>query len=205
MSAGLRKLLWATCMLPFAEAFVSGDASGLGWFVPPDLWAAHLPLVQLRFFVSEALAVAVFAAPALLLWRVQRSSPVGLPWISTLLIVTNGVWWIVFDYLGAFVWATVFHGVQYLAIVILFHLRDHPPRGAGRLSWVSPAFRFYAMSLALAYALFELWPYAYTFFGFSFAESALVCIAWINVHHFVVDRGIWRVRKDTNLKHVVAG
>ncbi len=204
LGGGERSLLWWTCMAPFAHAFVTADGNGLGWFVPPDLWVAYPLLIELRGWTGQALELAVFALPALLFWRVRSASPVGLPWISSLIIVTNGVWWIVFSYVDAFVWATVFHGVQYLAIVIIFHLRDHPPTGSGALAWIRPALSFYAMSLVLAYALFELWPYAYTFFGFSFAESALVCIAWINIHHFIVDRGIWRVRKDPNLRHVVS-
>ena len=48
----------------------------------------------------------------------------------------------------------------------------------------------------MGYALFEIWPYVYVLAGFGFAESALMCAAVINLHHFIVDRGIWQTRRD---------
>jgi hypothetical protein len=47
-------------------------------------------------------------------------------------------------------------------------------------------------SFALGYALFYCWPYAFRMVGFGQAESMLLVIATINVHHFIVDRYIWR-------------
>jgi hypothetical protein len=32
----------------------------------------------------------------------------------------------------------------------------------------------------------------------------LLVIAIINIHHFIVDRYIWRLRKDRNYRHVVS-
>ena len=45
----------------------------------------------------------------------------AFPLVSIALLV-NGVWWIVMDYLSAFFWATIFHGMQYLAIVSIFRI-----------------------------------------------------------------------------------
>ena len=49
----------------------------------------------------------------------------------------------------------------------------------------------------LAYALFHALPLGYSAFGFSYSESALLVVAMINIHHFIVDRYIWRVRRDS--------
>ena len=43
-----------------------------------------------------------------------------MPLISLLTVVTNGVWFFVLAPLDAFVYATIFHGIQYIAIVIVF-------------------------------------------------------------------------------------
>ena len=97
----------------------------------------------------------------------------------------------------AFVWATVFHAIQYLAIVLIFHLRDHPTERSGRGRLLEAA-RFYAMCLALGYTLFHLLPNAYRLGGFQLSESILLCIVAINLHHFIVDAFIWKVSKGRN-------
>ncbi|MBI3827596.1 MAG: hypothetical protein HY294_16515 [Candidatus Rokubacteria bacterium] len=43
-----------------------------------------------------------------------------LPAISVMVLYANAVWWTLFKFLDSFVWATVFHGVQDLAIVLVF-------------------------------------------------------------------------------------
>ena len=39
--------------------------------------------------------------------------------------------------------------------------------------------------------------------GFGLGESMLLVVAVINIHHFIVDRYIWQLRKDPNYKIVV--
>jgi hypothetical protein len=203
LSKGSRNLLWWSSMLPFFYAFLQPNTAGLGWFIPPEFFMEHPFLLTLRWQVLGVLRWVVLAAPALLFVRVYRQHGVALPFISIALLFTNAIWWAALDYLGAIMWATIFHGVQYLAIVIIFHLRDHPPRGDGPAPWLLPTLKFYGMCLVLAYLLFEIWPYFFTLLGFSMSESTLLCVAVVNMHHFVVDRGIWRVRKDPRNQSLV--
>jgi hypothetical protein len=126
-----------------------------------------------------------------------------MPLISLLIVLTNGVWWIALDYLDAFVWATVFHGLQYLAIVIIFHVKDQVRKPGNRHGAAYHAAWFYGVSLALGYGLFYCWPQFYLLLGFGLAESMLLVIAVINIHHFIVDAYIWRLRKDKNFQNVV--
>ena len=152
---------------------------------------------------SVAIAALVFVVPAC--WRRGCiGTPVGLPLISWLIMVTNGIWWIAFRFLDAFAWATVFHGLQYLAIVMIFHVRDEMARPDHRRGPLAYALQFYAASLALGYLLFYVWPFAFLAAGFPLSESLLLCAAVINIHHFIVDRYIWRLRKDPNYRVVVA-
>ena len=58
--------------------------------------------------------------------------------------------------------------------------------------------------MALGYALFQCWPLFYTTVGFGGVESILMVIAAINVHHFIVDGFIWRLRRDSNYKTVMS-
>jgi hypothetical protein len=65
---------------------------------------------------------------------------------------------------------------------------------------------FYGASLALGYALFHALPRAFTLAGFGMVESMLLVIAAINVHHFIVDAYIWKLRPgDSNRRVVDAG
>lgn len=192
-----RRLLWWTCMLPFAHAFLRGARTGLGWLLDPVFFAEHPSLLALRGSAESVVAVAIFVVPivffAWVRWRTGRL----LPLMVLSLLASNGVWWVVLQYYEAFVWATVFHGIQYIAIVLVFHLRDHPPTEDSRAAWVWASLKFYGVCLLLAYLLFDVWPYFFTALGFSFTESVLVCVAVINIHHFIVDRGIWQIRKDS--------
>jgi hypothetical protein len=76
-------------------------------------------------------------------------------------------------------------------------------RPDNRIGPLGHASRFYAASFALGYLLFYVWPFAFLLAGFPLSESMLLCVAVINIHHFIVDRYIWRLRKDSNYRVVV--
>lgn len=199
-----RRLLYWTCMLPFLYAFFGSTNTGIRWFLPSYVLFAH-PTVNLAIgFATQVLRTLTFVAPVALAVRLVVRSRRGLPAISWLIVLTNGIWWVVFSYYDAFVWATVFHGVQYLAIVMIFHVKDQAARPDNRHSPLYHALWFYGASLLLGYLVFYVWPYAYVLSGFGFAESILMCVAVINIHHFVVDRYIWKLRRDPNYQ-LVAG
>ena len=128
-----------------------------------------------------------------------------MPLISLLVIVSNAAWWLVLLYLDAFGWATVFHGLQYLAIVTIFHVRERLREPGNPRGWLYHTATFYLASVALAYFLFQAWPYAFVLLGFGPVESVLLVVATINIHHFIVDAYIWRLRKDRNFGTVTEG
>jgi hypothetical protein len=195
-----KTLLRLACLAPFLHSFLGSPTVGVEWFVPAALLT--LPVVaSTREVLLGSLAVLSFALPAL--WFVAlglrgRKAPV----ISLLIVVTNGVWWIALNYVHAFFWATVFHGLQYLAIVIIFHVRDQAGLPTNRRGPTFHAAWFYGACLLLGYLLFQVWPFAYVAAGFGWAESLLLVTAVINIHHFVVDAYIWRLRRDPNYRIV---
>jgi hypothetical protein len=99
----------------------------------------------------------------------------------------------------------VFHSLQYLAILLVFHVKEQLARPENRRGWLHHAAWFYGACLLLGYALFQVWPLAYVAAGFGWAESVLLVTAVINIHHFVVDAYIWRLRRDPNYKVVTTG
>lgn len=201
---GDKRLLWWASLLPFFYAFVGDQGSGLHWLLPADVLAnpqfdaAHLLLIRTLPFVGFAAALLLFA-------KVAGSASGPLPMISVLMLVANAAWWCLLPQ-QAFVWATIFHGLQYLAIVTIFHVRDQlarPDNRRGRLYHIAS---FYGASLLLGYGLFSCLPWGFVTAGFGMVESIALVVAAINIHHFIVDAYIWRLKKgDGNRKIVESG
>jgi hypothetical protein len=197
-----KKYLWWVSMTPFFYNFFSGRKIGLNWVVPTSI----LSLPQVAGVLQGwqmVLAVLSFVAPVLLFVKVWRSGNGPLPLISLMLIVANGIWWLVLNEVDASIWATIFHGIQYLAIVIIFHVKDQMSRGDNRHGVLYHTASFYGMSLILGYALFHSLPLAYVSAGFGTVESMLLVVAAINIHHFIVDAYIWRLKRDEGNRQLV--
>ncbi len=198
-----KKLLWWVSMLPFLSVFLTAETdAGLAWLVPGALWTEP-GLAALRGTVSRVFLVLAFVAPLALMLKVRRSSSGPLPLISLLAVVTNGVWFFVLLPKNAFLWATIFHGLQYLAIVAIFHQRDQAALPRNTHGPLYHTVRFYLLCLALGYALFYCLPHAYRLAGFGYVESVLVVTAVVNLHHFIVDGYIWRLGKGDPNRRIV--
>ena len=211
-----RQLLRWACLMPFLRSLLGGAASGLGlgWVLPAELLGR--PAVAQAVVVGvDLLDALVFAMPVVFVAAVGRRRRLragagggpggdGVPLLALLPVLANGVWFVVFDYWNAFVWATVFHGLQYLAIVSVFHVRERRAAAQGRRGAIRQVALLYAGCVALGYGLFQCWPLAYQLAGFGMVESVFLVVAAVNVHHFVVDAYVWRIRRDPNYGTVMA-
>lgn len=200
-----KQWLRLACFVPFLHAFLAVDGAGIEWLVPGAVLGQ--PAAEMaRSGAVAVLRVLSFLMPAAIFLHHQREGRSRLPLISLLIVLSNSVWLVGIGYATALTVAviTIFHGLQYLAILTIFHVKERlRAPGVTRLWW-NQALAFYLACLALGYVLFQVWPYAYVLLGFGFAESVLLVIAVINVHHFVVDTFIWRLRKDSNYAVVSA-
>lgn len=198
-----KRWLRAACLCPFVYVFVGGPGQGLDWLLPDSVLQAP-GVGAMRMAAAKVLAPATFLLPLLILLRHQRPGRARFPVISVLILVANGIWLVRLGNMGAFIWATIFHGIQYLAIVSIFHVKDRG-RGSdnGRPAW-RHAVSFYLVCVAAGYLMFQAWPHAYALLGFGVAESVIVVVAAINLHHFIVDAFIWRLRRDPNYATVQA-
>jgi hypothetical protein len=153
--------------------------------------------------LGPVLTVAVFVLPLWLVWRLARSSTGPMPLISLLIVLSNAVWWFVLTPINAFLLATVFHGIQYLAIVIIFHVRDQQAREDNKHGPLWHVMTFYGACFVLGYGLFHVAPQAFVLVGFGAVESFLLFGAAINIHHFIVDAFIWKLRKGSTNRRIV--
>ncbi|MCB9738528.1 MAG: hypothetical protein H6747_04610 [Deltaproteobacteria bacterium] len=203
-----KKLLWWAAMLPFfyVATFSGSGRTGIGWLLPMPLAEVAVvgpALALLQQTGERVLPVAAFVMPLWLFWRVGRSSKGPMPLISLLAILSNGVWWLILPDQDAFMLATVFHSIQYLVIIAIFHVKDQTDLADNRRSPAAHALLFYGACLALGYGLFHLLPHGFVAAGFGPVESFMLVAAAINLHHFIVDGFIWRLKKGDGNRRVV--
>jgi hypothetical protein len=196
-----KRWVWWACLVPFFWSLFRPDAGvahilqGFGLRSVPTLesWRVH---------VSGLLSAAALATPLLVILSLKIRSAVTLPLISVMTIMTNAIWWTYFNYIHAMWWAAVFHGIQYLSIVTIFHVKERARVEANRYGALFHTVTFYGACVTAAYGLFVLWPDAYVWAGFDSSLTAQLTVAVINIHHFIVDAHIWRLRKDPNYRTV---
>lgn len=194
-------LRWIS-LLPFFYNFLTAPDVGLRWLTA-DSWLQS-PSARAAMIVAHYLLwTLAFASPVWLFAKIWRETKGPLPIISLLTVVTNGIWFFALPPIDAFVYATIFHGIQYLAITIIFHLRDQMTREGNRHGKSYHVAWFYGASLLLAYGLFNCLPQAYIWGGFGQVESVLLVVAAINLHHFIVDAYIWRLGRGDSNRRVV--
>ncbi len=201
-----KRLLWGVAMLPFVDvALTTVSKHVVYWLLPADqLWPVPEWLVLVRATSDVAGWLGLAMVPLAGIWLRYRRGQ-NIPLISLLVVGVNATWFTAYSLIDGFIWATVFHGIQYLAIVAIFHVRDHCSADAPMRSRIATALRFYAMCVVLGYALFNCLPYGFKAIGFGAAESVLLVAATVNIHHFIVDGYIWKLRpRDANRRIVEA-
>ena len=150
-----KQAMWWVCMLPFFYAFVMGNESGLQWFTTESMQNSALFHSAVNSS-GQVLRFLAYVLPFVFFVVVAASKSGPMPLICLLTIVTNGIWWILLPTRDAFVWATVFHGIQYMAIVVVFHMQDQVSRPTNRHGPLYHVVWFYAASVMLGYALFSV-------------------------------------------------
>ncbi len=205
LTSAQRSFFYWSCLTGFFLALVSAEdnRAGIWWFVP-WVWINDYPMFgEILEWSRTVLAMLAISLPVIGFFWVQLKNATPLPLISLLIPVTNALWFAVFPFMGAFGLATVFHGLQYLAIVVIFHVAERRAMPNNRHGWFFHSIVFYLGCLVFGYALFQCWPYGLVaIFGLDYAMSVFVTVAAINIHHFIVDAYIWKLRNDPNYKLV---
>ena len=198
---GEKRLIYWTAMLPFGYAVFSGSPHmGVGWLLSPEFVSANPLLLDGLQAIKQVLRILVYVVPALLFVQLWRSKSAPPPLMVVALLLSNGLWWTALSFRDAFVVATIGHSVQYMAIMLIYHVREQLREPGNTRGWLSHAAAFYGKSLILGYLLFNCWPWVFVLAGAGYAESMMMVVAVINLHHFIVDAYIWRLRVPQNQK-----
>ncbi len=197
-SEGEKKLYYWVCMLPFLFAIGTQAPGFIAWATSPDILTSTPLLYQTKTMADAVLIPLVFIGPVFLWFRLRKTQDKPVPLIVPLMMFSNGIWWTLFPFLEAFVLSNIAHSIQYLAIMLVYHVREKVGAEGSSHGWFYHAARFYGVCVLLGYVLFSLWPYVFVLMGASFAQAALLVLATINIHHFIVDAYIWRLRVPVN-------
>ena len=200
-----KKLLQLSALSLFAWTFVQDSAHGIYWLLPTSWFVSYPILVEGLDVLGTFFMVTAVSSPFLLYAKVWRARSGPMPLIAPLLLVANMTWWFVLGpTFKAFAWATIFHGIQYLAIVGIFHLKDRAiAQAAAPRPLLPQALAFFVGCLAFGYVSFHIVPIGLQQFGYGVVETTISVTAIINLHHFIVDGYIWRLGKRDGNRRIV--
>ncbi|HVR60908.1 MAG TPA: hypothetical protein VMU50_03365 [Polyangia bacterium] len=158
------------------------------------LSAAHLPAWALA--AGLAALAASFSAIGLLALR-RRRRGVSLPWPTVAVVAAQALWFggALYSPFFNIMLVPVFHGLQYLALTSWHNLKERRALGgpAGPRSFAAYAATVLLLGLAINPGLFAAT-------GATVGDAAAVSatfITFVNLHHFLLDGRIWRMREAT--------
>ena len=158
------------------------------------LTSVHLPGWAL--VVGIGALAASFSSVALLALRRHRRG-VALPWPTVAVVLTQTLWFggALYSPFFNIALVPVFHGLQYLALTSWHNLKER----RALANPVGPrAFALYAVTVLLLG--FTINPGLFAVAGEYLGDAAVVSatvITFVNLHHFLLDGRIWRMREPT--------
>jgi len=189
-----RKYLWWIAMLPFIAALLTTPTAGVYWFAPTTFTESEIFSTKTLHILLRIVNIAMLTLPLILFFSIRKRGA-NFPLIALVLLGTNAVWWLYLDYKQAWWWAALFHSIQYLFIVLKFHVDENFSSVTKREERNFAAFKFYIISLFGAFLLFFALPEVLAKFGFELVTAYLMVAYLVNIHHFFVDGFIWKNRK----------
>lgn len=196
--ASIAALLNCTAVMAVIRSFTYEEWSGNG-FLAQNL--PEIPLLPEWIFlctvVTLKLAVAVFAGVVLRKALIERKI---IPFPAVMLCTTGVLIYVLGRDTAQFVWLyapAFYHGSQYLAISFAHHVKEQgkPER--------TLAFKYFAFLLIAAAFMYIGLPRLLQECGIDYALAFATVFCAINLHHFVTDMTIWKLR-DPKLRKAIA-
>lgn len=167
-----------------------------GWFMYGAICFLTLSMVLCALMISRRFFVSREILPL----------PAALLMVTTVLMYTfdhsaSGVVWL---YIPAF-----FHGSQYVAISLSQYLKERglpegmKPDQIGRLALQSDGIKYFGFLLMGAIVIYVGIPRVLTEFGFDYTHAFATVFCAINLHHFLTDQAIWKLRNPKLRKQLL--
>jgi len=199
VTAGERRLLHWAFIASFVMLLVSFHT---GVSNDPFVLSLNLPeKISIPARVAGGVLYVFFSGWVIAAW-VKRGGWKGMAAPLTLL-ATQGLWFVLPTALGLVAGSAipqtryssgilaVLHSAQYLWITSYYARRE--ARAAGNTSWRMGT--YFVTLIAGGIALFIPGPWLVSYaFHYDFAVSFLIFTALVNIHHFILDGAIWKLR-----------
>jgi tetratricopeptide (TPR) repeat protein len=199
VTAGERRLLHWAFIASFVMLLVSFHT---GVSNDPFVISLNLPeRISIPARVAGGVLYVFFSGWVIAAW-VKRGGWKGMAAPLTLLL-TQGLWFVLPTALGLVAGSAVpqtryssgilavLHSAQYLWITSYYARRE--ARAAGNTSWRMGT--YFVTLIAGGIALFIPGPWLVSYaFHYDFAVSFLIFTALVNIHHFILDGAIWKLR-----------
>jgi hypothetical protein len=104
----------------------------------------------------------------------------------------------------------LFHAAQYLVVTTSCRLKELcaergiPARQATKLAFTQENIEYWALLLFIGIALYVALPAGLTRLGIPFVTAFAAVFSAVNLHHFLADHAIWRMRDPALRKILVA-
>jgi hypothetical protein len=206
----LRWLLNITALLAIVRQFTYRQYNGTGFLAQPVPFWGPLP-ESVVYSVNALLLVLIMAFAGMLaknVWRNRQLMP--LPAVLTLVTgvaifaVGRDQSGIIFLYAPAF-----YHGSQYVALSLAYYLKDRGlpadiPAWEISKACIQPvALKYMGLLLLVASAIYIALPRLLEEFGIKYTVAFATIFLVFNLHHFVTDMAIWKMRDPETKKLLV--
>jgi hypothetical protein len=166
-----------------------------------------VPWVQLPQWMLYAAAALFAVALSAFAWTMLKrfqSTGTTLPLPAALLLFTSVTSFIVGPDLFGGLWflvPTFFHGAQYLCITLVLQLKwKDADDSHSAMRWLEQ----YGLAAMVGLALYGFVPLLLVVTGASLPTAFFAAFCAINLHHFLADSAIWRLRDPELSKHLFA-
>lgn len=197
----LQSIFTTTAIFAVVRQMVFKDWSPNGFLAQIIPFWGPLPVwtmtVSIWMLALSAVLCVLMISRKLICDRVMLPLPSALLMVTTVLMYTfdhnaSGVVWL---YIPAF-----FHGSQYVVISLAHYLKQRgfpegmKPEQIGRLAFQSDGMKYLGFLLMGGIVIYIGLPRFLTEFGIGYTQAFAAVFCAVNLHHFLTDQAIWKLR-----------
>jgi hypothetical protein len=204
LTALQKRVLRVPIYAAYAYSIVNVNIAGSTPSKVKETFVPQLDLpASLLVVATVVVAVAVVMFLGLNLWFYRRNRR-GLPPVVNIMVAAHVVWFTMTQFPILIAFVPFLHCLQYLFVTAFFDFKEQRARKSGRELTLARYFkstmffRYYATQVAVGLGLFVFLPLILTSAGAGpRALVGAVVISIINLHHFILDGAIWKLRSAT--------
>lgn len=182
-------ILWACLMLPNEPPLSYSD------LVLVSFVRGQAPLIEFLYNVCTGVVLLTIPVGIYGFWRLYQRTETRLPLGALSPWVAIYLWYgLIWAYPGVFAVLQIFHALQYLIFPIRVEINQYAARkDPTQIRRMIRGVAYYLVLVAIGYVVFFL-PQLTYFWGDKRQMLAAMVFGFVNIHHYVIDGVIWKLR-----------